>query len=62
MSVAWIAVGVSAVGGLYSANKASDASDDALAALYGEFGAYGVVSLNKPVSPRVPYTSSVEIW
>ena len=29
---------------------------------YGEFGRYGVVSLNRPVVPSVPKTSSVETW
>ncbi|MCY1460700.1 hypothetical protein D9M71_782790 [compost metagenome] len=35
-------------------------SEAAFDAEYGELGAYGVVSLNLPVSPRVPYTSSVD--
>ena len=34
---------------------------EAFDAEYGEWGEYGVFSVKKPVSPRVPYTSSVEM-
>ena len=28
---------------------------------YGEWGLYGVASVNRPSRPKVPYTSSVEM-
>ena len=37
-------------------------SPPALDAEYGLFGCSGVVSEKYPVSPNVPYTSSVDIW
>ena len=44
-----------------SMNELQGRSLDALLALYGERGSYGVSSVKYPVSPREPYTSSVLI-